>query len=298
MLTVVSISLGSPTRNKKVQTNILGQDITIERIGTGGNETHTRELFRELDGKVDIITMGGMDMEVCVDNRVYPIRAAKKLVQDVKQTPVVDGHNLKYVLERRVLELIQPDFGDFPHFDTIFIPTGIDRIGLAEALTPKCSKLIIGDLMLTLDIPIPVYGLKNLKRLAHLLMPVIGFLPLSAINPPGSKDEACKPKHSNIWQSADCIAGDMLYIRKYAPDQLNCKLIITNTTTEENIALLKQKGINTVITMSPRFERRSFGTNVMEGVLTALSGKNRLLNREELNQMINETGIKPTILNL
>ena len=298
MLTVVSISLGSPTRDKKVQANILGQDIIIERIGTGGNEARTRELFHEFDGKVDVLTMGGMDMEVSVDDRIYPIRAAKKLIQDVKQTPVVDGHHLKYVLERRVLELIKTDFGELPHFETVFIPTGIDRIGLAEAITPKCNKLIIGDLMLTLDIPIPVYGLNNLKRLAHILMPFIGFLPLSAINPPGSKDEDCKPKHSSIWQSADCIAGDMLYIRKYAPDQLNCKIVITNTTTEENIALLKQKGIKTVITMSPRFDGRSFGTNVMEGVLTALSGKNRPLTRDELNQMINETGIKPTVLNI
>jgi hypothetical protein len=298
MLNVVSVSLGSPTRNKKVQTKILNQDITIERIGTGGDEKQTRQLFRELDGKVDVLTMGGMDMEVSVDDHVYPIRAAKKLIQDVKTTPVVDGHQLKYVLERRVLELIQEDFGEFPHFNTIFIPTGIDRIGLAEAITPKCNKLIIGDLILTLDIPIAVYGLNNLKRLAHILMPVIGFLPLSAINPPGSKDEACKPKHSKIWQSANCIAGDMLYIRKYAPDQLNCDLVITNTTTEENIALLKQKGIKTVITMSPRFNGRSFGTNVMEGVLTALSGKQRQLTREELNQMIDETGIKPTIIRL
>jgi hypothetical protein len=298
MLNVVSISLGSPTRNKKVQTNILGQDIIIERIGTGGNEQLARQFFRDLDGKVDVLTMGGMDMEVNVDGKLYPIHAAKKLIQDVKQTPVVDGHDLKYVLERRVLELAQPEFGDFPHFKTIFIPTGIDRIGLAEALTPICDKLVIGDLMLTLGIPIPVYGVKNLKRLAHLLMPFIGFLPLSAINPPGSKDEACKPQHPDLWQSADCIAGDMLYIRKYSPEHLNCELLITNTTTEENIELLQKKGVKTVITMSPRFDGRSFGTNVMEGVLTALSGKKRSLAREELNQMIDDSGIRPSILHI
>ena len=298
MLTIISISLGSPIRNKKVQTNLLGQDLIIERIGTGGNEHLARRLFRDMDGKVDVLTMGGMDMNVDVDGKLYPIRSAKKLIQDVTHTPVVDGHDLKYVLERRVLELAEPEFGAFPHFETIFIPTGIDRIGLAEALTPICHQLIIGDLMLTLGIPIPVYGVNNLKRLAHLLMPFIGFLPLSAINPPGSKDEACKPKHTDIWQSADCIAGDMLYIRKYSPEKLNCELVITNTTTEENIELLQQKGIKTVITMSPRFDGRSFGTNVMEGVLTALSGKKRQLTRNELNLMIDETGIKPTIIRL
>ena len=298
MMHVVSVSLGSPTRNKKVQAVINGKEIIIERIGTGGDEILARSLFRDLDGKVDVLTVGGMDLSVNVDGKDYPIRAAKKLVQDVKQTPVVDGHDLKYVLERRVLELAEPEFGPFPHFKRIFIPTAIDRIGLAEAMTPHCDELIIGDMMLTLGIPIPVYGVKNLKRLAHLLMPFIGFLPLSAINPPGSKDEACHPKHSKIWESADCIAGDMLYIRKYSPDNLQGKLVITNTTTEENIELLKKKGVKTVITMSPRFDGRSFGTNVMEGVLTALAGKGRPLSREELNQVIDEINLRPTILHL
>ncbi|MBI9050714.1 MAG: hypothetical protein JEZ00_14935 [Anaerolineaceae bacterium] len=298
MLKVVSISLGSPTRNKKVEVNIHGYEISIERIGTGGNEEHARALFKDLDGHVDVLTLGGMDLSVDVDGKSYPIRAAKKLVRDVKTTPIVDGHDLKYVLERRVLELSEPEFGPFPHFGTVFIPTGIDRIGLAEALTPKCDKLIIGDLMLTLGIPIPVYGLQNLKRLAHILMPFIGWLPLSAINPPGSKDEACKPKHSKIWQSADCIAGDMLYIRKYSPNSLQGKLIITNTTTEENIELLKQKGVKTVITMSPRFDGRSFGTNVIEGVLTAIAGKKRPLTRDELNQVIDDIQLRPTIVHL
>jgi hypothetical protein len=298
MLKVVSVSLGSPIRNKKVETVIHGKEICIERIGTGGDEVMARKLFRELDGKVDVLTVGGMDIYVRVDQKEYPIRAAKKLVQDVHQTPVVDGHDLKYVLERRVLELAGPEFGPFPRFKKVFIPTGIDRIGLAEAMTGQSDEVIFGDLMLTLGIPISIRGLKNFKRFAHFLMPFIGFLPLSAINPPGSKDEACKPKHAAIWESADCIAGDMLYIRKYSPADLQDKLIITNTTTEENIALLKAKGVKTVITMSPRYDGRSFGTNVMEGVLTALAEKKRPLSRTELNDMIDEIQLKPTILYL
>jgi hypothetical protein len=298
MLKVVSVSLGSPSRNKKVQAVLNGKEITIERIGTGGDEQMARNLFRELDGTVDVLTLGGMDLTVNVDGKEYPIRSAWKLVQDVKKTTLVDGHDLKYVLERRVLELAEAEYGTFPHFKRVFIPTAIDRIGLAETMTKQCDELIIGDLMFTLGVPIPIYGLKSFKRWAHFLMPIIGFLPLSAINPPCSKDEACKPKHSQFWESADCIAGDMLYIRKYSPDNLQGKLVITNTTTEENIALLKKKGVKTVITMSPRFDGRSFGTNVMEGVLTAVAGKNRLLSREELNQVIDEIQLKPTIIRL
>jgi hypothetical protein len=298
MLKVVSVSLGSPTRNKKVETILSGEPISIERVGTGGDEKLARQLFGDLDGTVDVLTVGGMDLSIHIDDKVYPIRAAQKLVQDVKQTPVVDGNNLKYVMERRVLELAEPEFGAFPHFKRVFIPSAIDRIGLAETMTRQSDELIIGDLMLILGIPIPIYGLKKFKRVAHLLMPFVGRLPLSAINPPGSKDEACRVKHADIWQSADCIAGDMLYIRKYAPDTLDGKLVITNTTTEGNIELLKQKGVRCVITMSPRFDGRSFGTNVIEGVLTAIASKGRPLSRSELNKMIDRVQLKPNVLHL
>ena len=298
MLKVVSVSLGSPIRNKKVETTIDGKSISIERIGSGGDEKLARQLFRELDGNVDVLTVGGMDLSIHIDHKEYPIRAAKRLVQDVKKTPVVDGNNLKYVLERRVLELAQNEFGPFPHFKRVFMPSGIDRIGLAETMTEHSDELIIGDLMFILGIPFPVYGLKRFKRIAHFLMPIMGWMPLSAINPPGSKDEACRPKHTTLWESADCIAGDMLYIRKYSPDSLEGKLVITNTTTEENIELLKKKGVRSVITMAPRFDGRSFGTNVIEGVLTALAGKNRPLTRAELNLMIDQVQLKPAILHL
>lgn len=296
MLKVVSVSLGSPTRNKKVETVIAGQPISIERIGTGGDERLARRLFRELDGTVDVLTVGGMDLAIHIENRVYPIHAAQKLVQDVVHTPVVDGNNLKYVMERCVIELAEPQYGPFPHFKRVFIPSAIDRIGLAETMTSISDEVIIGDLMLILGLPYPVYGIERFKRIAHRLMPIMGRLPLSAINPPGSKDEALRPKHAPIWESADCIAGDMLYIRKYSPDRLHAKLVITNTTTEENIDLLRQKGVPCVITLAPRFDGRSFGTNVIEGVLTALAGKRRPLTRPELHEMIDQVQLRPEVL--
>ncbi len=88
----------------------------------------------------------------------------------------------------------------------------------------------------------------------------------------------------------------MLYIRKYSPARFDGKLVITNTTTEENIELLKQKGVRSVITLSPRFDGRPIGTNVIEGVLTAIAGKRRPLSRNELNEMIDQVQLKPNVL--
>ena len=40
-------------------------------------------------------------------------------------------------------------------------------------------------------------------------------------------------------------------MRKYMPPHLNGKTVVTNTTTDDDIALLKERGVNTVITTTP-----------------------------------------------
>ena len=60
--------------------------------------------------------VGGVDLYIRLEGREYPLRAALKLVQDVHQTPVVDGRGLKHTLERRVFELAASELGETPHF--------------------------------------------------------------------------------------------------------------------------------------------------------------------------------------
>jgi len=48
---VVSISLGSSKRDKKVEVEILGEKFILERIGTDGSQEKMIELFKELDGR-------------------------------------------------------------------------------------------------------------------------------------------------------------------------------------------------------------------------------------------------------
>jgi hypothetical protein len=52
------------------------------------------------------------------------------------------------------------------------------------------------------------------------------------------------------------------------------------------------------VTTTPVFNGRSFGTNVIEAVLIAISGQNRKLTRDELFRMLNQTGIGPQLQKL
>jgi hypothetical protein len=82
------------------------------------------------------------------------------------------------------------------------------------------------------------------------------------------------------------------------PRDMRGRTVITNTTTDENIALLRERGVRTVITTTPRYEGRSFGTNALEAALTAYAGKGRPLSDDELNALIDDLDLRPNVQHL
>ena len=294
MKRAVGISLGSSKRDKRVVVNLNGVEIQVERIGTDGDVAKARQLYLDLDRKVDAFGVGGVDLYLRLDQREYPLHAALKLVAGVKQTPLCDGRGLKHTLEQRVFELAKAELGDV-RFKQAFIPVAADRLGLAAAVSEVSDRCVFGDLMVALGVPLPVYGLPAFKRVARVMLPIVSHFPMSMLFY-GSDGAEQEPKYEKYFEGSDLIAGDFLFMRKYMPKSLAGKTIVTNTTTEDNIALLKERGVKTVITTTPRYEGRSFGTNTTEAMLTAYAGMGRRLTDEELNGLIDELGLKPDVL--
>jgi hypothetical protein len=297
MKRAISISLGSSRRDKSVKINLGGEGILVERVGTDGDIPKARQMYLDLDGKVDAFGVGGVDLYLRLDQREYPLRAALKLVEGVTKTPLCDGRGLKHTLERRVFELAAPALGGMPRFKQAFVPVAVDRPGLAEAVAEVAERTVFGDLMVALGVPIPLYGIPAFKRVARVMLPIVSWFPMSMIFY-GSDGAEQKPKYGKFFDQSDLIAGDFLFMRKYMPASLTGKTIVTNTTTEDNIELLRSRGVKTVITTTPRYDGRSFGTNMMEAALTAYAGKGRRLTDDELNGLIDDLGLKPTVMNM
>ena len=295
MKRAISISLGSSKRDKQVTIKFKNEEILVERVGTNGDLAKARQMFLDLDGKVDAFGVGGVDLSLRLDEREYPLRAALKLVKGVTKTPLCDGRGLKHTLERRVFDLARSERGEV-HYAQGFVPVAVDRQGLATAVAEVCDKTVFGDLMVALGVPIPLYGIPTFKRVARIMLPVVSYFPMSLIFY-GSDGAEHEPKYVRYFEGSDLIAGDFLFMRKYLPACLDAKTVVTNTTTEDDIALLKKRGVKTVITTTPRYYGRSFGTNVMEAALTAYAGKGRRLSDEELNALLDELELKPSVIN-
>jgi hypothetical protein len=300
MKRAVSISIGSSKRNKAVEVTLLGENVSIERIGTDGDMEAAALKFKELDGTVDAFGVGGADLGALADGKWYPFYSVKPMVRFVNKTPLVDGGGLKNTLENKAPAFLDKKIADYINSRgrKVLVTVGVDRWGLSKAFAEAGYETVFGDLMFGLDIPIAIYKISQLKILAALLMPIAGRLPFAWIYPTGEKQEKRTPKWGKYYAWATVIAGDCHYIKRFMPDDLKGKVIVTNTTTPEDVAEFKKAGVKYLITTTPVMDGRSFGTNMMEAALVAISGKGRPLTWPELTELLDKLGFEPQMQEL
>lgn len=293
MKRAVSISLGSSTRDKAVEVELLGERVSIERIGTDGDMEKAAQMYKEMDGTVDAFGVGGADLGVMADTKWYPLHSVEPMVRFVKQTPLVDGTGVKNTLERRVAAFIENNIGAEIQPKRVLFTAGVDRWGMTKSFLDANYECVFGDLMFALDIPIPIRSEAALKRLAAILMPIVGRMPFEMLYPTGEKQEKNTPKFGKWYAWGTVIAGDCHFIKRFMPARLDGKTICTNTTTLEDVQKFRAAGVRHLVTTTPVMEGRSFGTNMIEAALIAVSGKGRKLTLDELTELIDKLGFQP-----
>jgi hypothetical protein len=279
MKRIVSVSLGAASGNMQAEAEFLGERFLIEREGTDGDLKRAIARIAELDGQVDAIGLGGIDLYLVAGGRRYVVREAARMAAAARQTPVVDGSGLKQTLERETIRHLQQDGALDFRGRRVLLVTAVDRFGMAEALAEAGADVIFGDLIYNLAIPVPIRTVRGLRRLARIILPVARLLPIRWVYPTGKQQERRVARGARYYRWAEVIAGDGHVIRRFLPDRLTGQTVITQTVRRQHLELFRQCGIGRVITTTPQFDGQSFATNVMEGVLLTL---------------LRERGIEPT----
>lgn len=303
MKKVVSVSLGSSRRDHKVQVELLGEQFEIARMGTDGDFNRALAVLRELDGQVDAIGLGGIDVYLYVRQKRYAIRDGLKLMEAVKVTPVVDGSGLKNTLEREVVRILTEKTGLLKKGMKVLMVSSLDRFGMAEALYDMGCDMTYGDLIFTMGMTYPVKTVAELEDIANRTLPELVKMPFQMLYPTGKKqetqDEAKVQKFAGYYYDADVIAGDFHLIRRFMPSGMNGQTVLTNTTTSEDVAFLREKGVGVLVTTTPEFDGRSFGTNVIEAAMVAILGKPLAqIDANDYLELLRRLDFQPRILHL
>ena len=300
MKRAVSISIGSSRRDKAVEVMLLGEKVNIERLGTDGDMEAAALKYRELDGKVDAFGVGGADLGLMVDDRWYPLYSVRPMVRYVRKTPLVDGAGLKNTLEGKSAPFLEERLGGYIARlgRKVFVVSGADRWGMSSSFLDCGYECTFGDLMFGLGMPVALHSAAQLKNLAAIMMPIVGRLPFSWVYPTGEKQERRVPRYEDHYRQATVVAGDCHYIKSHMPDDMQGKVIVTNTTTPEDVALFRRCGVKYLVTTTPVLEGRSFGTNMMEAALVAVSGKGRPLTHDEYDDLLARLKFEPQLQEL
>jgi hypothetical protein len=271
---VVSVSLGSSSRDHRARVELLGETFELERIGMDGSIDRATKKLQELDGTVDAIGLGGIDVYLYAGNKRFALRDGVRLLEAVKKTPVVDGSGLKNTLERKAVAFLRDELGVRIEGTRVLMVSALDRFGMAQAFVDAGADVLFGDFIFALDLDKPVRGLAEFEALAERYLPDACKLPFQFFYPTGKKqDRPPEPKYPEYYAQAGIIAGDFHFMRQFMPDRLDGKIVLTNTLTERDVESLRARGVARLVTTTPEFGGRSFGTNVIEAALVALLGK-------------------------
>lgn len=296
---IVSVSLGSSQRDHSFETDFLGESFLIERIGTDGDFDRAIALIRKLDGKIDAFGMGGIDIYIHIAGRPYIIKDSLRLLREAQKTPMVDGSGLKNTLERKCIRDVQREGICQLKGAEVLMVCAVDRFGMAEAFAEAGARLTLGDFIYTVGVPLPLHSLQTLKFFGRLAAPFIVRMPFEKIYPTGEQQNDIIPKHAKYYKRAAVLAGDFNYIRRYLPERLNGQVVITNTTTAEDMKLLKARGVSRVVTTTPDMGGRSFGTNVIEALMVSILRKPvDSIKPEDYYAMLRELNFKPGVVDL
>lgn len=301
MKKILSISVGSSARNHTTRHTFLGQECEISRQGTNGDMRKAVQYFRDMDGKVDAFGVGGVEFYLGVEDRRYYFRDVKRIRNAIKISKMGDGNGVKGILEKRAFESLEKYLNEKEDKTLKGLPalktTIVERYSMGKAMLDAGLDVTFGDFMFALGLPIAIKNISTARMLASVLLPVVTQLPFSWLYPLGSEqDKPPQQKWEKYYRQSQVIAGDFLQIRQYMPDDLTGKIIVTNTTTSKNVEELRSRNLHILVTVTPRFEGRSFGTNVMEATLLALINKPQAeITRQDFQNLIERIPLEPNI---
>ncbi len=274
MKTAVSVSLGSPAGDFVREITLAGQAVRLTREGMDGDMSRARRRLEALDGTVDALGLGGIDLSLSVGGERFLVGDGVRLADAVTQTPVVDGSGLKNTLERRVVRELAAA-GHLTPQSPVLMVSALDRFGMAEAFTELGCPCVFGDLIFNIGLDFPLTTLPEIHDLAKKYRSRLLTTPFHQLYPTGAAQDRAEadPRYAKYYDAAEVIAGDGHLILRHLPPSLPPgKGVVTNTTRPKSLARLAAAGIEWLATTTPEMDGLSGGTNLMEAALVAVIG--------------------------
>jgi len=302
MKEIICVSLGPASRNYEFRTQMFGQEVRVRRFGADGDPAQAQELIARFDGQADAIALGSMSRWFRVGRHVCEQQQIRQIAEAAGETPVVDGIHLKRTLERwAISQIIRQNRDLFAH-KSVFVLAGVDRYAVAQVLSRLSDRLCFGDPIFHLNLPLALCSFNLLESYAKWVLPSLCRGPYGRLAPIGPEQEQRAPRGEKYFAQADIIVGDFALIRRFAPDDLRGKVVISDSLSARDVDDLRERGVESLITLTPPLDANHpfVGPAVLEAIFVSFMDKPPAeLTDDDFLNMIPTSGLQPhlTVLN-
>lgn len=278
--------------------SLLGHTIEIKHISCDRDLDKMAELIAAADGHADAIALTDVSRQLRLGKARVNHPKSARLFTIAQQTPVVDGGGVRAAMERWAVRLAaeaQP--GIFSRKRMLMAP-GLNHSGLAQALSQYSEELRYADPIVYFALPpAPGVGAADLlSTVSQATLTQLQDYSFERLFPqPGI---ANRPRSPKLFEWADVIAGDIGGIRRYAPEQLKRKIIITEAVTDADVADLAARGASALVTTMPPLghELGHLSAAAFEALLVAMRpDADALLNENTYLNLMAQMSWKPGI---
>lgn len=237
------------------QVELLGQTITIQHLGCDGDVEVMAAHIAALDGQVDAIALQGVTRQLELNSETAPHADGGRLFAIAAQTPVVDGRGIRGALERWAVRLADETVKGIWSRKRVLMAPGLNHAGLAQALGQYTKTLRYAD-------PVIYFGLPGastfasgeaVSRAAGVTLAQLRNASFRRIFPQAGAP--ARPRSAGPFDWADVLAGDIGAIRRYAPQKLRHKTVVTACVSDEDVADLAARGVSILVTLVPPLGR-------------------------------------------
>jgi len=301
---VISVSLGASKDDYEFETEFLGQQFMVRRIGTDGSRERAAEKLLEYDKQADAIGIGGIKFPHATASNFLTRKHDDKIdaLGQRIQTPVTTGSALRDVSFEWSLRFVDHKFGDYFKNAKVLFLSGMTSYNIARVMAEYTDNLTFADPIIENNISKLIHSVKGLERYAKGTHEILEWIPgkrlASSVVPLKKWNNYVLSK---AMQKATVIVVPHHNFYKFLKDtsieELGGKTIITSTAYDDRVEFLKARGVDVIIDTTPKILERVVPPNVIEAlILAALEKKSDMVHPDDLLEIISLQKMDPRMV--
>ncbi len=304
MKKIISVSLGPSKYDYEFETEFLGQEFIIRRIGTDGSRKKAAEMLLAYDKEADAIGIGDIKPSSSFVSSYLTRKHDDKIEALGKriQTPVTTGNALRDVSLEWSLRCVDHKFGDYFKNAKVLFLSGIRSYKIAKVMAEYTDNLTFADPVIENGISKFIHSIKGFEQYAKGTHDILEWLPGKRLT---SSVVPLKKWNNYILSKAMQKATVIVvpghkfrdYLKETSIEELGGKIIITSTAYDDRIEFLKARGVDVVIDTTPKILERVVAPNVIEAlILAALEKQSNSVHPDDLLEIISMQKMDPRVV--